>query len=1277
MSTRRHGRRRWLAAATAVLTALLALPAQAGAAPPAAQSADPSRKLDGSLLRQLAAGAEVPFMVQLAGEAELDESALDRAQRKAGGRAGRTARTRLVYEAKVAHAERSQRDVRSLLHRRGAAHTPYWIANVIAVTGGLDLATELAGRADVAAVTPVAQAVLEDPISPAGAADAAALPWNLTQVGAGRVWDEFGVTGQGVVVGSIDSGVDFDHPALVRQYRGSNGDGTFDHDHNWYDPTGICGAAKQPCDNYGHGTHTTGTVLGDDGTGRPIGVAPGATWIAAKGCEADRCSETALLAAGQWMVAPTDRDGNDPRPELSPDIVNNSWGGLDDGYHFYEEILSTWLAAGIFPVFSVGNEGEGGCNTAGYPSTSPLAYAVGAVDRDGAAGYFSSRGAARDGATRPDIAAPGVDVVSSLPGGGYGSASGTSMAAPHVAGAIALLWSAVPNLRRDVATTRELLDRTAHDRDDDQCGGTTADNNVYGEGTLDAYALVSTAPAGALGGVAVTATRSGWGLPGATVSLTSATISRGGRTDSSGEIQLGRVPAGDYALTVSAFGQRTQRRTVTVPADGTAAVSVDVSESAPWHPVSGTVTDPSGKPVPGAKVALLGTDFPAFVAGADGAFAGAWPEADYQVRVTRGTWLADRTVPVTVDGPEVVDVALAAKTDRHGYAAGVAPAKWLTGGGTLALRGDEAHRAVPLPFPMTFYGRTYAAVTVHSNGYVAFGDTGDGDNTALPSPKVPAPAVYAHWDDLVLDKKSRVVTRTTGSAPNRRFTVSWVDAAVKAAPGARVSFQLALGEDGRVTVVHHKLDAQRGGSATVGIAAGPGGSALTYSLDEAVLDPRVAVTFRVPGRGLVRGTVRDANDRKPVAGASVRLVPDDGPPVAASTDAAGFYSAEVTAGAATVTPEKGRYVATEQRVTVPETAVLRHDAKLRTPLLTARGGVSVKARAGTTATATVTLENRGSATGTWDSREIDSATAPTGVPGQVLTSFPLTDLYNAYGVGNRDGELVVTDSYFWGQVQRFTTDGADRGKGVVGMNGYPSDLTYVASRDLMCGPSLSISGELPIVCFDPDTLEVTERITGPWTGKYYYGLAYRAADDTFFLAGDGRIQRLAGLSQAQPGAVLGECVPSVPWISGLAYNEKKNVLWGINGDDTEAIWAMDPDSCAILGSIPDPDPNPISGAGLDIDDNGDLWLVAQAPWRPFQAKVYHVDGGLPAYRDVPWLSATKGGTIEAGRKGTLTLTVDTTGLAPGTYVATVLVVSDSVTKPGTPVKVTLTVTPAA
>lgn len=160
-----------------------------------------------------------------------------------------------------------------------------------------------------------------------------------------EVWSGLGSTGQGIVVANLGTGVQFDHPALVNQYRGNHGD-SFDHNYNWYDPAKVCGnPSTEPCDNYGHGTHTMGTMV-DDGTGNRIGVAPGARWIAAKGCEYNSCSSTSLLAAGQWLLAPTDLNGQNPRPDLRPNIVNNSWGGPGQD-PFFQDIVTSWVASGI------------------------------------------------------------------------------------------------------------------------------------------------------------------------------------------------------------------------------------------------------------------------------------------------------------------------------------------------------------------------------------------------------------------------------------------------------------------------------------------------------------------------------------------------------------------------------------------------------------------------------------------------------------------------------------------------------------------------------------------------------------------------------------------------------------------------------------------------------------------------------------------------------------------------------------------------------------------
>ena len=161
-----------------------------------------------------------------------------------------------------------------------------------------------------------------------------------------QVWSQYGDKGEGIVVANIDTGVQYDHPALVNQYRGNNGDGTFNHNYNWFDAAGT--SPNAPSDGNGHGTHTMGTMVGDDGAGNQIGVAPGVKWIAANGC----CpSDAALITSGQWMLEPTDLAGQNPDASKRPNVINNSWGSqLPSNDPFMEDITLAWTASGIFGV---------------------------------------------------------------------------------------------------------------------------------------------------------------------------------------------------------------------------------------------------------------------------------------------------------------------------------------------------------------------------------------------------------------------------------------------------------------------------------------------------------------------------------------------------------------------------------------------------------------------------------------------------------------------------------------------------------------------------------------------------------------------------------------------------------------------------------------------------------------------------------------------------------------------------------------------------------------
>lgn len=531
-----------------------------------------------------------------------------------------TKRGQYVVDQLRAVATTSQHDVRELLDKEGAAYQAFWISNTIQVRDApASLAQAVATARGVTALSEVPTYKAPE-LLPAEETQraTAAVEWGIANIHADRVWDELDVRGEDLVIGSIDTGVQFDHPALAPSYRGAKGDGTFDHNYNWYDPSEVCGSPSvEPCDNIFHGTHTMGTMIGGEG----IGVAPGARWITAKGCEDEErgCSLPALLASGQWMLAPTDLAGNNERTDLRPHIINSSWGDQNRGVEdpFYDAVVDAWNAAGIFAVFSNGNDGRAGCDTSGSPADGPNAYAVGAYDAANHIADFSSRGPGGPGGLKPDISAPGVNVRSAIPSNGYAFANGTSMAAPHVAGTVALIWSAAPSLIGDIEGTRELLGGTAVDTEDLSCGGTAANNNVFGEGRLDAFAATTAAPIGETGRLEgrVTNEQTGEPVADARISASGTGYQRTTTTDTDGRYELTLV-AGTYDLTVTAYGYANR----TVPAVSVAKDQTTTSNPAltslPMASITGRVTDDSGHGWPlyagitvvGAPLGVIHTD---------------------------------------------------------------------------------------------------------------------------------------------------------------------------------------------------------------------------------------------------------------------------------------------------------------------------------------------------------------------------------------------------------------------------------------------------------------------------------------------------------------------------------------------------------------------------------------------------------------------------------------------------------------------------------------------
>ena len=338
-----------------------------------------------------------------------------------------------------------------------------------------------------------------------------AIEANLTQVNAQALW-QLGITGQGMTFANADTGVQWDHPALKSHYRGWNGSQA-DHNYNWWDAihadedwTGDnrCGMDLQaPCDDYGHGTHTMGIGVGDDGAGSQIGMAPGAKWIACRNMYGGVGRPSTYIECLQFFIAPTDLNGGNPDPSRAPQVISNSYACPPSegcAVHALQLTVEAVRAAGIFMSASAGNSGPACSSVQDPPGLEASVFTVGAVDASSSIAGFSSRGPVTvdgSGRRKPELSAPGTGVRSSYPPNSYTYMSGTSMAAPHAAGAVALLWSAVPALRGDVAATEALLEDTArHLTATNGCGGDTATsvpNNTYGYGLLDVFGAYTSA----------------------------------------------------------------------------------------------------------------------------------------------------------------------------------------------------------------------------------------------------------------------------------------------------------------------------------------------------------------------------------------------------------------------------------------------------------------------------------------------------------------------------------------------------------------------------------------------------------------------------------------------------------------------------------------------------------------------------------------------------------------------------------------------------------------
>jgi subtilisin family serine protease/subtilase family serine protease len=490
-------------------------------------------------LQQLAQGEKLAVIVELDTQAKplLAISKMPGATRREKARA--------VVDALRSMADQNQGPLREHLQKQRAAGAaeriiPFWVFNGIAVTATEPLIRSLASRPEVREIrldvripVPSLSAARKVPASPAA-------EWNLEQVRAPEVWAlNPAYDGAGTVIGSFDTGVDLNHPDLHSRYRGN-------HQISWFDPYS---EHAVPFDFHGHGTHTTGIAVGGNASGSSIGVAPGASWIAAKGWnDAGVGDASTFHQIFEWFLAP----GGDP--DNAPDVVNNSWAFEEAGCltEFLPDI-EAWRAAGIFPAFASGNDGPIP-GSARSPGAYPVAFAVGSTDASDAISDFSGQGPSPcDNSIKPDLAAPGEAVLSAIPGG-YEILSGTSMATPHVTGAVAVLRSIKPSL-----TVEELESVLTSGATDIENPGP---DNASGAGRLDLFVSAQVALHGP-------------GFPVVKIAATDNTATEAGPT--SGTITFTRT------------GDTGQDLEVKYSIGGTATSGSD------YDPIPDTVTIPAGQ----------------------------------------------------------------------------------------------------------------------------------------------------------------------------------------------------------------------------------------------------------------------------------------------------------------------------------------------------------------------------------------------------------------------------------------------------------------------------------------------------------------------------------------------------------------------------------------------------------------------------------------------------------------------------------------------------------
>jgi subtilisin family serine protease/PKD repeat protein len=857
-----------------------------------------------------------------------------------------------IYDRLISTAQRTQEPLREFLISQGIAFRSYWIQNMFRVSADLQLLEKLARFPGVDRIEMYYEPYLDvmrndlgpeyppllGPSLPTLQIDQPdVVEWNIQRVGAPNAWG-LGITGSGAVVGGLDSGVQYDHPALVNQYRGNLGGGTFDHNYNWWDGSS---GSPTPMDYDGHGTHTMGTIVGDDGGTNQIGVAPGAKWIACAGVGSPTVDPFGCF---EFFLAPTDLNGQNPRFDLAPHVISNSWSSAGTNYH--PAILALY-EAGIFYSKSAGNTGPA-CSTITNPGQWPEVTATAAFAQGDTIASFSSRGPVYlgyDPSVKPDIAAPGVNVRSSYPTNAYSSLQGTSMACPHVTGAVALLIDANPELAGKIDILQMLLKQSAEPKISAQCEPfVDIPNDVWGWGILDVFSAVQTAQAISLGAIQGTVLDTSMMLITDTlIAFTDETTGWMLYDTSDSAAQYERtLPAASYTISATHYGYLPGVESGVIIPEGVTVTQDLILEPAPLWNVTGTVSESqTGDPL---EASIIFEDTPVSTQSL-------LPNGIYQAEVAQGTWWMSIFSPghtrtarkVEVNQDRTEDFVLEAIQNYYMRTSEDETCgqdfSWLDAtSGTPRNLSDDSYAYVNLPTgrTFTFYGNTYNGLYVVSNGFITFGSPNTSWSGPIPNPAVPNNAIYAFSTDLNPANGTQGVVYTQ-YIDNRYFIVEWHQ--VQHYPsGSPETFEIILDLDTGNVIIQYQ-----GVSDPSGVVSGVENSTGTEATQYAYNDPLLladskAVKFYpifgtpppMGGQGQIQGFVTDAFTIDPIPDAAVVAVSySEGEVFTFTTDVNGYYSGNLCADWYDVTAQAMNYQPfPDVRISIPSAVVITQEFAL-------------------------------------------------------------------------------------------------------------------------------------------------------------------------------------------------------------------------------------------------------------------------------------------------------------------------------------------------------------